>query len=199
MTEEMRSKLTPQEYIRQLFKETKDGRLTITYYPYIGEPETLTYNVSWTENDAEQIIAKYNLLTSALTRIGRAARVENMELTDLLTDEDLKVFNTYIRPYEPFEVDLTVIADIKERAKLGDITEEEEELWKRYCMWNEEQSQTRIPFNRRSSADMIMRARRYEAFVGVNAPEAVVNSEALSLAEEMVLYYAGEEQPIVWE
>ncbi len=199
MTEEMRSKLTPQEYIRQLFKETKDGRLPITYYPYIGEPETLTYNVSWTENDAEQIIAKYDLLTSALTRIGRAAHVENMELTDLLTDEDLKVFNTYIRPYEPFEVDLTVIADIKERAKLGDITEEEEELWKRYCMWNEEQSQTRIPFNRRSSADMIMRARRYEALVGVNAPEAVVNSEALSLAEEMVLYYAGEEQPIVWE
>lgn len=199
MTEEMRSKLTPQEYIRQLFKETKDGRLPITYYPYIGEPETLTYNVSWTENDAEQIIAKYNLLTSALTRIGRAARVENMELTDLLTDEDLKVFNTYIRPYEPFDVDLTVIADIKERAKLGDITEEEEELWKRYCMWNEEQSQTRIPFNRRSSADMIMRARRYEALVGVNAPKAVVNSEALLLAEEMVLYYAGEEQPIVWE
>lgn len=199
MTEEMRSKLTPQEYIRQLFKETKDGRLPITYYPYIGEPETLTYNVSWTADDAEQIIAKYDLLTSALTRIGRAARVENMELTDLLTDEDLKVFNTYIRPYEPFEVDLTVIADIKERAKLGDITEEEEELWKRYCMWNEEQSQTRIPFNRRSSADMIMRARRYEALVGVNAPEAVVNSEALLLAEEMVLYYAGEEQPIVWE
>lgn len=199
MTEEMRSKLTPQEYIRQLFKETKDGRLSITYYPYIGEPETLTYNVSWTENDAEQIIAKYDLLTSALTRISRAARVENMELTDLLTDEDLKVFNTYVRPYEPFEVDLTVIDDIKERAKLGDITEEEEELWKRYCMWNEEQSQTRIPFNRRSSADMIMRARRYEALVGVNAPKAVVNSEALSLAEEMVLYYAGEEQPIVWE
>lgn len=199
MTEEMRSKLTPQEYIRELFRETKDGKLPITYYPYIGEPETFTYNVSWTADDAEQIIAKYDLLTSALTRIGRAARVENVELTDLLTDEDLKVFNTYILPYEPFEVDLTVIADIKERAELGDITEEEEELWKRYCIWNEEQSQTRIPFNRRSSADMIMRARRYEALVGVNAPDSVVNSEGLSLAEEMVLYYAGEEQPIVWE
>ena len=33
MTREMRNNLTPQNYIRQLFRETKDGKLSITYAP----------------------------------------------------------------------------------------------------------------------------------------------------------------------
>ena len=66
-------------------------------------------------------------------------------------------------------------------------------------MWREEQSQQRIPFNRRSSADLIRAARRYEKIVSMNAPEVVVTEEGRGLAEEMVLYYAGKDEPIVWE
>lgn len=217
MTKEMRKDLTPQDYIRQMFCETKDGKLSITYYPYVGEPETITYQVNWAEEDTEQIVQKYNLLTDALSRIGRLhdqlEQEENRK--SLLTATDLEVWNTYIRPYDPFEMDLSafelgfyydpvelqesIINAIHERGRYGDLVEEEETLWIRYCIWREEQSQKRIPFNRRSSAALIRAARRYEKMVSMDAPESVVTEEGRCLAEEMVLYYAGKEEPIVWE
>ena len=216
MTEEMRNDLTPQGYIRQLFRETADGKLAITYYPFVGEPETRTYEVNWTAADAEQIVSRYILLTNALTRIGRLHdQLEDAENRNkLLTAADLEVWNTYVQPYEPMEVNwdelypippcepdalMSLIQEIHERGQCGDLIEEEEMLWKQYCMWNEEQSQKRIPFNRRSSANMILAAKRYEGAIRLSAPEIVVTDQGRSLAEEMVLYYAGKEEPIVWD
>lgn len=216
MTREMRDDLTPQGYIRQVFRETQDGKLSITYYPFIGEPETITYQVNWTEEDAEQIIQKYNLLTFALARIGRLhdQLEEEENRRKLLSEDDLHVWNTYVKPYEPMAVDweqlypispckpdelMSLIQEIHERAQFGDLIEEEEMLWKQYCMWREEQSQKRIPFDRRSAANMIQRARRYEKLIRMNAPEVVVTEEGRGLAEEMILYYAGKDEPIVWE
>jgi hypothetical protein len=197
----MRNNLTPQDYIRQLFRETKDGKLSITYAPFIGKPETSTYQVNWTEVDVEEIVHRYNLLTFALARIGQLDdQLEDKAIRGkLLSVGDLEIWNTYICPYEPFECDLSIVEEIHERAQLGDLFEEEEELWKRYCIWREDQSRKRIPFNRRSSADMIQRARRYEKLISLHAPEIVVTEEGRCLAEEMVLYYAGKEEPIIWE
>lgn len=216
MTEEMRNDLTPQGYIRQLFRETADGKLAITYYPFIGEPETRTYEVNWTAEDAEQIVSRYILLTNALAHIGYLHdQLEDVENRNkLLTAADLEVWNTYVQPYEPMEVNwdelypippcepdalMSLIHEIHERGQYGDLIEEEEMLWKQYCMWNEEQSQKRIPFNRRSSANMILAAKRYEGVIRLSAPEIVVTDQGRSLAEEMVLYYAGREEPIVWD
>lgn len=216
MTREMRDTLTPQGYIRQLFRETQDGKLSITYYPFIGEPETITYQVNWTEEDAEQIIQKYNLLTFALARIGRLhdQLEDEQSRNKLLSEDELQIWNTYVKPYEPMVVDweqlypippcepnelMPLIQEIHERAEFGDLIEEEEKLWKQYCMWREEQSQKRIPFHRRSSADLIQAARRYEMAIRLDAPELVVTEQGCSLAEEMVLYYAGAEVPIVWD
>ena len=216
MTREMRNNLTPQDYIRQMFRETQDEKLSITYYPFIGEPETITYQVNWTEEDAEQIIQKYNLLTFALARIGRLhdQLEDEQSRNKLLSEDELQIWNTYVKPYEPMVVDweqlypippckpdelMLLIQEIHERAQFGDLIEEEEMLWKQYCMWREEQSQKRIPFDRRSAANMIQRARRYEKLVSMHAPETVVTEEGRGLAEEMVLYYAGKDEPIVWE
>jgi hypothetical protein len=201
MTEEMRNDLTPQGYIRQMFRQTRDGKLAITRNPGVGEPETITYQVNWTAEDAEQIVQRYNLLTAALFRIGRLhdQLEEEENRIKLLNAEQLEIWNTYVRPYDPFEVDLTVVYDIYDRSQLGDILEEEEAIWKRYCMWREEQSQKRIPFHRRSAANMIQRARRYEKLISMDAPLIVVAEEGRCLAEEMVLYYAGKEEPIVWD
>ena len=104
-------------------------------------------------------------------------------------------------PIPPCESDelMSLIYAIHERSQLGDIIEEEELLWNQYCKWNEEQSQKRIPFNRRSAADMIERAMRYESFISLGAPEIVVTEEGRWLAEAMVLYYFGKEEPIVWD
>ena len=57
----------------------------------------------------------------------------------------------------------------------------------------------RIPFNRRSSANLILEAKRYEGTIRLSTPEIVVTDQGRSLAEEMVLYYAGKEEPIVWD
>ena len=216
MTEEMRNDLTPQGYIRQMFRETADGKLEITYYPVIGEPETRTYEVNWTAEDAEQIVSQYILLTNALARIAHLHdQLEDEEgRNKLLTPADLEVWTTYVQPYEPMKVNwdelypippckpdelMSLIHEIHERGRYGDLIEEEETLWKQYCMWEEEQSQKRIPFNRRSAADMILAARRYEGAIRLGAPEIVVTEQGRCLAEEMVLYYFGKEEPIVWD
>jgi len=218
MTEKMRNDLTPQGYIRRMFAETDNGEIKVGYKNpenhFIEEERTI--QVNWTEEDAEKSVQRYNLLTSALVRIGRLHDQLGDEESrmKLLSEEDLEVWNTYIRPYEPMEVNwdelypippcepnelMSLVWDIHERGQYGDLIEEEELLWKQYCMWNEEQSCKRIPFNRRSSANLITRASRYERLISFGAPEIVVIEEGRCLAEEMVLYYFGKEEPIVWE
>ena len=103
-----------------------------------------------------------------------------------------------MKEFEPFDVEMSVVEEIRMRV-IGDLFEEEEEILKRFYMWREDQSQKRIPFNRRSCANMITQAMRFERLLSLNAPETVVQEEGRCLAEEMVLYYAGKEQPLVWD
>lgn len=202
MTEQMRRELTPQGFIRELFNETRNGKVTFSYVnpdnDFAEEEKTLELN--WLAEDAENIEAKYTMLTDALARIAKVHdQLDNEEKgMKLLTPLDLEVWNTYVRPYDEFEYDMSVINEIIERMD-GDLFEEEEEIWKKFCIWREEQSQKRIPFNRRSSANMILRAARYEKLLSLNAPEIIVTEEGKFLAEEMVLYYFGKEEPIAWD
>lgn len=218
MTEQMRSDLTPQGYIRKMFAETENGKFKVGYtYPENNfVEEEITFYVNWTAEDAEKTVQRYNLLTSSLARIARLhdKLSDEESIKKLLCESDLEVFNTYVREYEPFEVNwdelypippcepdelMLLIENIYERGRLGDLIEEEELLLKQYCMWREEQSQKRIPFNRRSSADLILRAARYEKLISLGAPEIIVTEEGRCLAEEMVLYYYGKEEQIVWD
>ena len=218
MNEQTRRTLTPQDYIRHLFMETENGKFTVEYteptMPSVKEERT--FYVNWTEEDAEKMAERYTLLTAALTRIaGLHDQLDDEEnRKKLLSEADLEVYNTYVHPYEPIEVNwdelyplppcepeelMSLIAMIHERGRYGDLIEEEELLLKQYCMWKEEQSRKRIPFNRRSCADMITRAARYERLIYLGAPEIVVTEEGRCLAEEMVLYYFGKEEPIIWD
>lgn len=218
MNEQTRKNLTPQEYIRRMFDETENGEFVVGYKNSYNQSveEKRTFRVNWTEEDVEKIIQQYNELTSALARIGRLhdQLKDEESRKNLLSESDFEVWNTYVRPYEPMEVNwdelseippcepdelMPLIFSIYERAQDSDIIEDEEYLWKKYCMWNEEQSQKRIPFNRRSCADLIERAMRYERFISLGEPEIVVTEEGRCLAEEMVLYYFGKEEPIVWD
>lgn len=218
MTEQIRNTLTPGEYIRLMYEKTDNGSFTVEYKDFDNRfvEEKRRFEVNWTADDAEELLEKYNLLTSALTRIGRIHdQLEDEESRKkLLSGTELEVFNTYVRRFEPMEVNwaefypippcesdelATLIFGIQERGRYGDLIEEEEKLWKRYCMWEEEQSKKRIPFNRRSSVNMITRAMRYEKLISINAPEIVVTEEGRCLAEEMVLYFFGKEEPIVWD
>ena len=218
MTEQMRNDLTPQGYIRHMFAETQNGRFTVRYKNPDNRfiEEERIFEVNWTADDAEELEEKYNMLTFALARIGRIHdQLEDEESRKkLLSESDLEVWNIYVRRFEPMEVnwlefypippcephELTaLILGIQERGRYGDLIEEEERLWKQYCMWEEDQSQRRIPFHRRSSVNLIERAMRYERLISIGAPEIVVTEEGRCLAEEMVLYYFGKEEPIVWD
>lgn len=218
MTEQMRNDLTPQGYIRHMFAETENGKFVVGYKNPDNHfiEEERTFEVNWTADDADEVEEKYNLLTFALARIGRIHdQLEDEESRKkLLSESDFEVWSTYVRGFEPMDVNWSefypiptcelhelpaLIFGIQERGRYGDLIEEEEKLWKQYCMWEEEQSQKRIPFNRRSSVNMIKRAMRYEKFISMGAPEIVVTEEGRCLAEEMVLYYFGKDEPLVWD
>ena len=192
---------SPQEYIRRLFADTQGGILRMTLDQYDETPYTFSTEMVWTENDVEPIIQRYNELSDALKRIAKV----HTELDDessrvrLLSKEDLEIWNIYVRPYESFDVDETEVWELYERGCDGDWTEEERALWHRYCDWREEQSRKRIPFNRRSSEKMIIRARRYEMLLSLDAPKILVEEEARCLAAEMAIYYGGKEQPVECE
>ena len=218
MTEQMRNDLTPQGYIRHMFAETQNGRFTVGYKNPDNRfiEEERIFEVNWSSEDAKELEKKYNLLTSALARIGRIHdQLEDEERRKkLLSESEFEIWNTYVRRFEPMEVnwsefypippcephELTaLIFGIQERGRYGDLIEEEEKLWKQYCMWEEDQSQKRIPFHRRSGVNLIERAMRYERLISMGAPEIVVTEEGRCLAEELVLYYFGKEEPIVWD
>jgi hypothetical protein len=218
MNAQMRNDLTPQGYIRHMFAETQNGEFKVGYTEFFNDSveQERTLQLNWTAEDAEKVEQRYNLLTSALARIAHLHdQLDDEEnRKKLLSESDLEVWNTYVQPFEPMEVNwdelypippcepdelMSLVENTFERGRWGDLIEEEELLIKRYCMWNEEQSQKRIPFNRRSSADMITRAMRYEKSISLGAPEIVVTEEGRLLAEEMVLYYFGKEEPLVWD
>ena len=217
MNAQMRNDLTPQGYIRHMFAETQNGEFKIGYTEFFNDSveKERTLQLNWTAEDAQKVEQRYNLLTSALARIAHLHdQLENEEnRKKLLSESDLEVWNTFVQPFEPMEVNWDelyplspcepeelpyLICEIHERA-IGDLIEEEELLLKLYYMWREEQSQKRIPFNRRSSANMITRAMRYEKLISIGAPEIIVTEEGRLLAEEMVLYYFGKEEPIIWD
>ncbi len=187
MTEDIRRECTPQEYVRKLFEETKDAELTINYFPILDRPYTSTYKMDWTKQDAERVVRRYNALVSALTRIGKLHDEANLK--SLLTTEELKVWDTYIRPFTPFEVDLDVIADLYFRRESDSLGDAENELLDRHHEWFVTNSRQRLPFDRRCPSYLMNRAQRYEKLIALNAPKTVVAEEGRALAEEMVLYY----------
>lgn len=203
MTQEMRRELTPQQYIYQLYAETKDGKLEITYhYPLdIEPPYTITYGMDWTAEDAENLVLQYEGLETMLRKFGalqtELQQEENREA--LLTPEERKVWETMIQPFSPFEVEESVIEELYFRGEYDSLEEEENELLERHWWWRERHALERMPFLRRSPTSMILRARRYEKLVGWAAPEIVIQEEGRCLAEEMVLYYYGPQEKQTFE
>ena len=191
MTEDIRKECTPQDYIRRLFCETKGGELKISYFPFLDQPYSFTYRMDWTNQDAEAIVARYNSLTAALTQIGKCHNKlgDEKKRKELLSPKELDVWDTYIRPFESFEVDSDAIADLYFKSETDSLEDEEYELLDRYYDWFVTNSRKRLPFDRWCPAKLVNRAQRYEKLIELNAPQSVVAEEGRFLAEEMVLYY----------
>ena len=191
MVKDIRCECTPQDYIRRLFCETKDGELTINYFPFFDQPYSFTYRMDWTKQDAEDIVERYKSLTAALTHIGKHYNELGDETNrkELLSASELEVWDTYISPFEPFEVDSDIIVDLHFRSETDSLDDEEYELLERHHNWFVANSRKRLPFDRWCPAKLINRAQRYEKLIEINAPESIVAAEGCFLAEEMVLYY----------
>ena len=193
MKEDIRRRIKPQDYIRKLFSDMSNGKLPIEYFSFFESPYTLEYKVDWAEKDLELLLQRYNDLTSALIRIGKLHdKLDNEEARKkLLNNDELEIWNIFIRPFPEFEVDLSVIGDLYFRRETDSLDDEENELLERHYEWFVTNSIERLPHIKRNPAHYINRAQRYEALIQQNAPETVLNEEGCYLAEEMVLYYFG--------
>jgi hypothetical protein len=193
MIDEKRLETTPIQHIRNLMESIKDGKLTVTYYDPFDPPRDRTYDVSCTQTATDEILVKYEELTKALHAIGAVReKLDNgIRAEELLTAEQLEVWNTYVRDFdEKFdagEYDIDIIYDMRECG--APLSDEEQDVLERHYEWFKAQSITRLPGKTRSPMYLINRAQRYEYFVSMNAPEIVIAEEGRCLAEEMILYY----------
>ena len=186
--------LTPQQYIHRLFADTHDGNLAITYYPYNAEPPyVLNYQMDWTAKDAQDMVQRYEALATILEKLGRLRpQLETEEKRKaLLTPNELQVWETFIRPFSPFDVEQPVIDELYFRAEYDSLDENENALLDRYFWWQEDTCLARMDFLRRSPTNLILHARRYEKLISWHAPQVVIEEAGRCLAEEVVLYYCG--------
>ena len=130
MNVEVRDELTPQEVIRRLFAEMQDSKIAIEYRPLFDEPYTMTYEMDWTAEDVENLVQRYDTLTAALTHIGKHhdALEEEANRAQLLTETEREIWDTYIRPFEPFDGDLDQVTELEFRSETETLTEEEQAL-----------------------------------------------------------------------
>lgn len=192
MDENVIIKLSPWTYVMDLFSRTRDNKLLITHYPTNGEdPYSLSYTMDWSKKDAEEVIFKFQYLVAMLRKLAQLSRdMENDEAVRAgLSEAELSVWDTFISPFEPFETDLSVIADLYLRGEFDELSDEENSLLALHDEWFEDQYLKRLPYCRLSPKHFINRARRYYHLVQLNAPEIIINEEVRCLAEEMVLYY----------
>ena len=177
--------LSGADYIRAMYANTIDGKLEMEEEGF--EPEIL--KLDWNEAILEEVVARFEKLQSALSRLGREHAYWSISTKDM-PEELLEVWNTYILPYPDHGMDEEALFDAGTKAECGmDLTEEEEELLEKHMAWMREHALSRLPYNRKNPAGLIQRARRYEKLVSLHAPKVVVDNEGHSLAEELVVYY----------
>ena len=175
---------TISEYVRTMFHESRDGKLTVG-----NDDDRFDCPVEWDEQTAEELAQQCGALVAHLTEL--AGRYDKL-LTETrhLTKEQFDIWNTYLRPFPKHNLDMEALQTIWEKFETGEpVTEEERALSDQWINWFEENALTRLPNRRCSPAQLINRAKRYGKLVHLNAPAIVQENEAKRLAEEYVLYH----------
>jgi len=178
------------DYIRAMYANTVDGKLTIGDEAQDGK----TVCMDWDEQAAEAVVTRFEKLHTALTRLGKAHTCWDGDVKDM--PEDLpEVWNTYIRPYPDHGMDPEALFAISMKAEQEEpLTPEEAEMLEKQSAWLRENALTRLPYNRCNPAALIQRARRYEKLVALRAPKLIIDNEERCLAEEMALYWGQKAQ-----
>ena len=174
------------DYIRAMFANTQaDGALFLEDEGENG----VTWFMDWQKEDADEVVARFEALLAALTKLGKEHTRWETSTKDMPADL-LEVWNTYIVPYPDHGMDREKLFEISMKAEFDKkLTLEEEELLVREQEWQWENALTRLPYNRCHPVALIQRAKRYEKLIKLQAPQVVLDNEARCLAAEMVLYY----------
>lgn len=192
MIDEKRLETTPVQHVRNLMESVSDGKITIGDEDPLELFSRRTFKVSCGVADTDEAISKYEALVQALEMIGVVhEKIKNgAKAEEILTPEQLEVWNTYIREFDDEfdsgEYDLDIIYDM---SKCGaPLSDEEQSLLERHYEWLETQSLKRLPKRAYSPMNLIIRAKRYEYLISHKAPKSVIDEEGRCLAEEMILY-----------
>ena len=172
------------QYVRSLFDESRDGEMTA------GDlDDRFDYPVDWDEESAEALAEQCGTLVGHLTELSRQFEKLKVE-TRHLTQEELEVWNTYLKPFPKHGLDMAALESIWEKFETNDpVTEEDYALADQYVLWFEENAMARLPVKRCDPIPLINHARRYSKLVRLNAPSVVPEEEAKRFAEEFVLYH----------
>ena len=172
------------QYVRTLFNESRDGELSA------GDlDDRFDYLVEWDEETAEALAQECGTLVGHLTELSHQFEKLKVE-TRHLTQEQLEVWNTYLKPFPKHNLDMDALRVIWEKFDAeADVTAEEYALADQYVLWFEENALSRLPVKRCDPIPLINRARRYSRLVRLNAPAVVQENEARRFAEEFVLYH----------
>lgn len=175
---------TISEYVRIMFDESRDGELIA------GDADNrFDYPVEWDEQTADELAQQCSMLIGHLTELSHQYEKLRSE-TRHLTQEQMDVWNTYLRPFPKHDLDMQKLQIIWEKYETGaNVTDEEQDLANQYAHWYEENAQTRLPVKCCDPVQLINRARRYSKLVRLNAPAVVQENEAKRFAEEFVLYH----------
>ena len=185
------SHLSPEEFIRCMFKQTRDGMMELYYDQTVGEPEALRDPMSWKESDLEEFIQRYCDFAAKLTTFAKMhdILVDRKERERILSEEDRKIWDIYVEPLKPFEVEQSVIDELYFRGEFDQLTDEENDLLERHYDWCETQCLARLPKLNDSSYDLIISAQRFENIAYLNDLSLIKMEIGRELAYRMAIYY----------
>ena len=194
--------LTPEEIFTKMLEGTgEDGVLTVKEMadaPSVSEPGTVSFRMNWENADAGTLSEKFEKFTGSLLRIaskGGSRWSSSEEDGKELPDEDRNVWETYIRDFSVFpQTDLNEICEIEEKIAVGEPLNTWEKvaiaMYKGDCLKDAEKRIGTAPL----AYETIIRARRYERLLELDAPQIILDNERNMLAESLAIHRFAEEE-----
>ena len=172
------------QYVLTLFDESRGGEMTAG-----NADNQFDYPVEWDAETAKVLAQQCSTLVGYFTELSRQFEKLRSE-TRHLTQEQLEVWNTYLRPFPKHNLDMEKLQEIWEKTAADmELTEEEWDLADQYVDWFEAHAMARLPVKRCTPVQLINRAKGYSKLIQLNAPEIVQEAQAKRFAEEFVLYH----------
>ncbi len=208
--------VSPVDFIHRMYTQTDaDGILYLSDFDD-ADTECRHCLLRWNEQDCRNAVELFEKLTDAIDKIAR-----HEGAPDTLQDSALlRVWETYLRPFQTDDFDLAQIRDILERLEivqfkkklsarranhepltkeerklLADsaavsVSDEEHELYRRYIVTVLHDADKRVGASG-SGYDFIVRAMRLYRLACLKAPASVLRHEKRQLAAALVLHCYG--------